>query len=175
MRNGDSRKDEIPLAHEVAGGLLKRGLSVAVAESCTGGLVGYRLTEQPGSSRYFRGGVVAYADDVKERWLGVHADVLSAEGAVSSAVAGEMAEGVRVRMGADLGLAVTGIAGPGGGTEDKPVGRVYIALADRDQCMLQRCGFEGDRAAIRRQSAETALRMLERYLKHEGVEHGQKE
>ena len=105
------------------------GYTVAVAESCTGGLLAQRLTEVPGSSKYFIEGVVAYANDVKTRTLGVEPMLLLEHGAVSAPVAEAMAEGIRQRAGTDFGLSTTGIAGPGGGTEEKPVGTVFIALA----------------------------------------------
>src|SRR5512136_3481226 len=105
--------------------LVERKLKLATAESCTGGLVGHRLTNVPGSSEYFEGGIVAYSYEAKERLLGVHHDTLYEHGAVSAETAIEMAHGVRRALGTDIGIAVTGIAGPGGGLPDKPVGLVY--------------------------------------------------
>ena len=105
------------------------GITVATAESCTGGLVAHALTEVPGSSAYVRGGIVAYANDVKAEQLGVPQAALEAHGAVSAQVAVAMAEGARERLHADLGVGVTGVAGPDGGTEEKPVGLVYVAVA----------------------------------------------
>jgi len=122
---------------EAVGRLLaERGLTVAVAESCTGGLIAHRLTNVPGSSRYFLGGVVAYANEVKERMLGVRPETLRQHGAVSRETALEMARGVRRLLGADIALSATGIAGPAGGTPEKPVGLVYVALAAED---CERC------------------------------------
>src|SRR5207244_7000333 len=134
-----------------------RGLTLATAESCTGGLVAARLTDVPGSSEVFRGAVVAYADDVKVQELGVDEAVLAAHGAVSAETAAAMAVGVRERLGADVAIAVTGIAGPGGGTDEKPVGLVFLhvegPIGSRDADFV----FPGDRTSIRRRATVTAL------------------
>lgn len=137
------------------------GLRVATAESCTGGGVAEAITRVAGSSAWFEGGVVAYANDVKVALLGVKPDTLAAHGAVSEAVAGEMARGVLRDTGADLGVGVTGIAGPEGGTPGKPVGLVWIAWAGRGG-LVHTLGerFEGDRASVRRQAVEAALEGL---------------
>lgn len=144
------------------------GVRVATAESCTGGGVAEAITRAPGSSAWFEGGVVAYANDVKVELLGVNPDTVAAHGAVSEAVAGEMARGVVNDMGADLGVGVTGIAGPGGGTPSKPVGLVWIAWAGRGG-VIHTLGerFEGDRAAVRRQAIEAALDGLIRLARGE--------
>lgn len=139
---------------------LERGLTVAAAESCTGGLVAHLITEVPGSSGYFRGGVVAYSDDVKRAALGVTDDVLRAHGAVSAQVAVAMAEGARARLGTDLGAGVTGIAGPDGGSEAKPVGLVYVAVAGGPMPVVQRFVWPHDREGNKRASAEAVLRLL---------------
>ena len=139
---------------------LARGLTVATAESCTGGLVAHVITEVPGSSGYFRGGIVAYSDDVKESTLGVTADALASHGAVSAQVAVAMADGARSRLGADLGMGVTGVAGPDGGTEAKPVGLVYVAVTDRQGPVVQRFQWSSDREGNKRASASAALRLL---------------
>jgi PncC family amidohydrolase len=136
------------------------GLTVATAESCTGGLVVHALTEVPGSSAYVRGGIVAYADAVKHAQLGVPEDVLEAHGAVSAQVALAMAEGVRERLATDLGVAVTGVAGPGGGTEAKPVGLVYVAVAGLGLPVVRRFHWTGDRSANKRASAIAAIELL---------------
>jgi len=136
------------------------GLTVATAESCTGGLVAHLLTEIPGSSAYVRGGIVAYADDIKRTQLGVPEDVLAAHGAVSAQVAVAMAEGVRHRMDTDLGVGVTGIAGPDGGTDEKPVGLVYAAVAGLGPPVVRRYHWTGDRTANKRASAGAALELL---------------
>ena len=137
-----------------------RGLTVATAESCTGGLVAHLITEVPGSSAYLAGGVVAYSDAVKRAMLGVPVSVLEAHGAVSAQVAVAMAEGVRERLGTDLGVGVTGVAGPDGGTDAKPVGLVYVAVAGGPEPVVRRCLWPHDREGNRRASAEIALEML---------------
>jgi PncC family amidohydrolase len=144
--------------------LQSRRLTLAVAESCTGGLIGHRLTNVPGSSAYFLGGVVAYSYDTKERLLSVAHTTLYDHGAVSEAVAREMARGARRTLGADIGIAVTGIAGPGGGMPGKPVGLTWVALSARDFERAERFIWQGDREANKAQSAEAALRMLKDYL-----------
>jgi nicotinamide-nucleotide amidase len=153
----------------VTGRLLReRGKTVALAESCTGGLVAKLLTDVAGASDYFLGGWVAYANLLKQRELGVRAKTLAAHGAVSEAVAREMAEGALQRAGANLALSLTGIAGPAGGTEEKPVGTVWIALARREgsrsQSSAQSFRFAGDRESVRERAARTALNMLRLYL-----------
>jgi len=155
---------------EVAGELLRsRGLSLAVAESCTGGLLGHRLTNVPGSSDYFVGGVVAYSYEAKERVLHVRHDTLYDYGAVSEQTALEMARGVRRLFLTDVALAVTGIAGPGGATPDKPVGLTYIALSARDEELCRRFVWEGDREENKAHSAQAALEMLITYLRQRTV------
>lgn len=139
---------------------LSAGLRVATAESCTGGLVAYLLTEVPGASAYFRGGVVAYANEAKVALCGVDPALLEAHGAVSAQVARAMALGVRARFGADLACAVTGIAGPEGGTAAKPVGLTYVAVADPAEITVRRVVWSGDRHANKRASAELALELL---------------
>ena len=140
--------------------LVARRHTVAVAESCTGGLVSDRLTNVSGSSRYLKGAVVAYHNDLKRGCLQVPASTLARHGAVSAETARQMAEGVRRLTGATIGLAITGVAGPTGGTTRKPVGLVYLGLADRRRTRSQRCQFFGDRAAIKCQAAQTALDWL---------------
>ena len=150
---------------ETVGRLLaEQNLTVAVAESCTGGLITHRLTNVPGSSAYLVGSVVAYAYEAKERVLGVSHSTLYDHGAVSRETALEMAQGVRRLMGTDVGLSATGIAGPTGGTPDKPVGLVYIALSARGTERCERFVWPGDRLANKTQSAEAALRTLREYL-----------
>jgi nicotinamide-nucleotide amidase len=140
------------------------GFTVAVAESCTGGLIAQRLTEVPGSSTYFMEGVVTYSNDAKVRLLGVPSDLIAEYGAVSAPVAEAMAEGVRERAGTDFGLSVTGIAGPGGGSEDKPVGLVYIALSDDAHTEHRKLLLPGDRQLIRWRASQAALDLLRRRL-----------
>ena len=140
------------------------GYTVSVAESCTGGLIAQRLTDVPGSSKYFIEGVVAYANDAKTRDLDVEPILLLEHGAVSAPVAEAMAEGIRNRAGTDFGLSVTGIAGPGGGTEEKPVGLVYIALADEVKTEHRKLQLPGDRNLIRWRASQAALDLLRRRL-----------
>jgi nicotinamide-nucleotide amidase len=150
---------------EVVGGLLReRGKTLAVAESCTGGLVGQRITEVPGSSDYFLGGVVAYADRAKTALLGVPEQTLREHGAVSEPVAIAMAEGVRERFGADLAVSTTGIAGPGGGTEEKPVGLVWVGFSDAEESSAQEFEFPLDRSRHRLVTAQVALDWVRRAL-----------
>jgi len=135
-------------------------LTLSVAESCTGGLLGHRLTNAPGSSDYFIGGVVAYSYEAKERVLGVRHNTLYDHGAVSEQTALEMARGARRLFGTDLALSVTGIAGPGGGMPDKPVGLVYIAISTWDQVACHQFLWEGDREENKADSAQAALELL---------------
>jgi len=153
------RNDE-DLVDAVAREMTARGLTLALAESCTGGLVAKRLTDRPGASDYVFGGVVAYANAAKERFLGVRPETLAAHGAVSEETAREMVEGALRTTGADAAVAITGIAGPGGGTEAKPVGTVWIAVALGDRRDVRRFRFGGDRDEIRERSAQMALAML---------------
>ncbi len=148
----------------VAEGLLAAGRTVAVAESCTGGLLGARLTDRPGSSEYFLGGVISYADSVKVERLGVPFEELTQHGAVSRQVAAAMAEGVRRAVGADVGLSLTGVAGPGGGTPEKPVGLVYAGCATAEGTRVHQGSFPGDRDSVRRYSVSAALHLLRRSL-----------
>ena len=152
------------LENEVGELLVEKKLTLGLAESCTGGLVGHRLTEMPGCSAYFRGGVVAYAYEAKERLLGVRHTTIYDHGAVSAETALEMARGARRVLGADIGLSVTGIAGPTGGTPDKPVGLVYVALSTRTGERYERHVWDGDRSGNKALSAEAALDLLCRYL-----------
>jgi len=140
--------------------LLSAHCTLAAAESCTGGMLGAMLTAVPGSSRYFRGGVIAYANDIKRDMLGVKPATLARHGAVSAQTAVQMAAGIRRRFKADLGVATTGIAGPDGGTRAKPVGLVFIAVAGARACRVRRFVFKDGRARIRAQACRAALRML---------------
>ena len=141
-----------------------RSLELATAESCTGGLVAARLTSVPGSSDVFVGGIVAYANEVKEAELGVPAEVLQEHGAVSAETAEVMAEGARRRLGADVGVSVTGVAGPGGGSEEKPVGLVYILAVTPDASHGITFDFPADRETIRRRATVAALHLVRRLL-----------
>ncbi len=144
-----------------AGELLSRiGMTVAVAESCTGGLLGHRITNVAGSSAYFLGGVIAYAYEAKERLLEVRHATLYEHGAVSEETAVEMARGARRALRADIGLSVTGIAGPGGGMPGKPVGLTWVALSTRDGDWAEKHVWDGDREQNKAMSAEAALKFL---------------
>jgi len=149
---------------QVASMLIEQGLSVAVAESCTGGLMLGRLTDRPGSSAYVRGGIVAYANDVKVGIAGVPAELIERHGAVSEEVALALAEGARKVLGADIGIGVTGVAGPGGGTEEKPVGTVWLALVRPGGQITRRADQRGSRADIRERSTTSAMHLLRRLL-----------
>jgi nicotinamide-nucleotide amidase len=140
------------------------GYTISVAESCTGGLLAQRLTEVPGSSKYFIEGVVTYANEAKTRALGVEPILLLEHGAVSAPVAEAMAEGIRKRAGTDFGLSITGIAGPSGGTEEKPVGTVFIALASDVKTEHRKLHLPGDRQLIRWRASQAALDLLRRRL-----------
>lgn len=149
----------------VIGKLLKRkNMTLAVAESCTGGMLGGAITAVPGSSDYFKGGIISYDGEIKENLLGVPHSILINFGQVSEPTARAMAEGVRKKCNSDLGLSITGIAGPAGGSVEKPVGLVYIALADCEQVLVQKHQFHNDRQAIRLRSVRRALNMLRLYL-----------
>jgi len=141
--------------------LLKaRGLTCATAESCTGGGVGSAITSVPGSSAVYKGGVVSYSNEVKHKVLGVSSEDLARVGAVSSEVAAQMATGVRALLDVDLAVSVTGIAGPDGGSAEKPVGLVWFGLATREGVRTEKALFRGDRAKIREQAVTHALGML---------------
>lgn len=144
------------------GELLKaRGWLACTAESCTGGLVAHRLTNIAGSSAYVLGGVVAYANEIKMALLGVQESTLIAHGAVSAETADEMARGALARFGADVAVSITGIAGPGGGSPEKPVGLTYIAAATRAGLFrVERHLWQGERIAVKEQSADAALRLM---------------
>jgi len=150
--------------------LSARGLTLAVAESCTGGLIGHRITNIAGSSAYYLGSITAYAYEAKVRLLGVSWNSLNQYGAVSEQVALEMARGVRKALGANLGISVTGIAGPGGGTPEKPVGTVWIGLSAGGKIIAgnekaYHFVWQGDRAENKRQSADAALQIALNFLK----------
>ncbi len=150
----------------VAAELTRNRATIAVAESCTGGLLAERLTRIPGSSSYFLGGVVCYSNEMKTAWADVPMALIEARGAVSPEVAQALATGIRLRTGATLGIGITGIAGPGGGTPEKPVGLVHIALADAAGSTERAARFPGDRERIRWFASQTALDMVRRHFLH---------
>jgi nicotinamide-nucleotide amidase len=150
---------------EIVGDMLsERGYTIATAESCTGGLIGHRLTNVPGSSTYFLGGVISYSNDMKMKTLGIQENTLQEFGAVSKQTATEMAHGARDFFGSDLAIAVTGIAGPGGGTAEKPVGLVYITLVHNDTVWAKKFKFFTDRKLNNRLSSQVALNMVRIHL-----------
>ena len=152
------------LASAVGDLLDRQGLKLAVAESCTGGKLGDMITEVPGSSDYFLGGIVSYSNEAKVELLDVDTEVLRERGAVSEEIALQMASGVRSRFGADVGVSITGIAGPTGGTAVKPVGLVFIAVSSDESSVVGRNVFSGSRSDVKVQSAEKALEMLKGFL-----------
>jgi nicotinamide-nucleotide amidase len=165
-----ANRDGVPvidLIHRVSERLVERRFQLAVAESCTGGLLAARLTDGPGASRFLAAGLVTYSDDAKTRVLGVLPETLAAYGAVSERVVLEMVVGARLRTAVDAALAITGVAGPGGGSPEKPVGTVWIAasLGERVEARLHQ--FAGDRAEVREQSVRAALELLDRWLADE--------
>lgn len=148
------------LAEKVLQRLHAAGVTLATAESCTGGWLGKLLTDIPGSSGSYLGGVISYTDGVKAKLLGVDRALLETVGAVSEPVARQMAQGARKAVGTDYGVGVTGLAGPGGDGSGKPVGLVFVAVSCPDGCVCRELHLPGDREAVRRQSCETALKML---------------
>ena len=157
-------KDETAIEQTVGDLLLKKGKTVALAESCTGGLIGHRLTNISGSSAYFLIGFIVYSNDAKINFLGVEPSLLKEYGAVSSEVAIQMAEAAKKVSGASFGLAVTGIAGPTGGTSGKPVGTVFIALASGKGTICNLYQFYGTREEIKNETSQNALDLLRETL-----------
>lgn len=151
---------ELILGEELA----RRNLTIAVAESCTGGLLGSRITDVPGSSAYFMGGIIAYSNEVKVKQLQVERDTLAKYGAVSEKTAREMAVNIKKLLNTDLGIAITGIAGPDGGSKEKPVGLVYIGLAFQEDVEVYRLELKGDREENKWQSTEYALYFTYKYI-----------
>lgn len=145
--------------------LTKNNYTISTAESCTGGLIAHRLTNIPGSSMYFLSGLVTYSNEAKIEHLGVDRSVLHDKGAVSAEVASQMAEGVRKKIDTDIGLATSGIAGPGGGTEEKPVGTVYMALSDSEEVRWRKYHFSGNRWEVKEQTSEKALQWIIEYFR----------
>ena len=144
--------------------LIAKSLTISVAESCTGGLIGHMITSIPGSSAYFMGGIISYSNQAKLDLLGVSPETLKQFGAVSDRTAREMADGVKDRFKADIGLSVTGIAGPDGGTIEKPVGTVFMGIAFDEASFSLKYLFKGTRSEIKHQTAETAMENIRRHL-----------
>ncbi len=158
-------KQGIEPIEQIIGRLLrKKGWRLSIAESCTGGLIGHRITNVPGSSDYFDSGVITYSNDAKRELLKVPEEVIRTYGAVSRQTAVAMADGIRKLRGVETGIGVTGIAGPAGGTEAKPVGLVYIALSSPVRVECREFRFDGDREMIKLQASEAALSMLRMLL-----------
>ena len=153
-----------PLEEVVSGALIENRATIAVAESCTGGMLAERLTNVPGSSNYFLGGVVCYSNELKTSLVGVPPELIESKGAVSPEVALALADGIRKRTGATIGVGVTGIAGPGGGSPEKPIGLVHIAISDERGPRERTFRFPGDRDRIRIQATQTALDTVRRYF-----------
>jgi PncC family amidohydrolase len=160
--SGEARS--VALAAEIGQLLTASGLTLALAESCTGGLTGHLITDVPGSSSYFLGSAVCYAYSAKESVLGVRHETLQAHGAVSAECAQEMAQGARRLFDADIAVSVTGIAGPGGGLPNKPVGLVHIHLSTPDVEIAEQYVWHSDRVGNKALSAEAVLRLVARYL-----------
>jgi len=148
------------LEQKVFNKFIKRAQTLGIAESCTGGLIGDRLTDIPGASTFFLLGIVAYDNAAKIKILGVPPGLIKKYGAVSSPVAKMMAQGVRKILKTSYGLSVTGIAGPGGATKNKPVGLVYIAISTSSKTIVKKFLFKGTRLAIKKEASQTALKML---------------
>lgn len=152
------------LENEVAELLIKKRWTISIAESCTGGLMSHRLTNIPGSSSYFLCGFVTYSNSAKIDILGVKIETINNHGAVSGQIAIEMARGARIMTRSTLALSITGIAGPGGATESKPVGLVYIGMSDLREDIYQKFNFLGNRLENKFQSTQNALKLLKEYL-----------
>lgn len=144
--------------------LIKKNLTISTAESCTGGLISSRITDIPGSSKYFLGGFIIYSNEAKIKQLHIKEDTLKRFGAVSKETAGEMAKNIKEIMESDIGLSITGIAGPGGGTEEKPVGLVYIGLAYKEDVKVYRIELEEDRKNNKWMSSQHALYYVYKYI-----------
>jgi len=167
-KNGYNSPGMVETFEFVLGRLLRQlGMRMSVAESCTGGLISHLITNVPGSSDYFLGGVTVYANEAKVRLLGVRWESLEKYGAVSREIVMEMAEGVRNALAADVGLSVSGIAGPGGGTPEKPVGTTWIGLNTTRVGQARCFQFVGDRLSVKEQAARMALQLLAEYLSNQ--------
>lgn len=154
----------LPLEEQIGQLLRAKGWTLALAESCTGGLLGHRITNIPGASDYFLGSIVAYAYEAKVKLLGVKWETLQQHGAVSRETVLEMAHGAQERLGAHIAISISGIAGPGGGTPEKPVGTTWIGLVTPDFAQAYRFQFQGNRDENKKQATEEALRLLWEYL-----------
>jgi len=154
----------MPIEKKIAQLLLLKKKTVSIAESCTGGLVSHRLTNVSGSSKFFKGTIIAYANEIKIKSLGVSPKLLKKCGAVSQPVALAMAEGVKKRLNTNIGIGITGIAGPSGGTKDKPVGLVYIAGILGHKNISLKFRFKGSRLSVKKQASQKALNLIQKLL-----------
>jgi len=152
------------LLNRIAKTLVKRRLTLSICESCTGGMLGSMITNIPGSSKYFLGGIIAYSNEVKEKVVGIRAKDLRKHGAVSAEVAAAMAKGVQEKLKSDIGIGITGIAGPTGGSKNKPVGLVYIAIAIQKKMSVGKYLFAGSRTMIRIETCLKSLLLLKKIL-----------
>ena len=159
MKEETLRMETEALVETLGRELVARGLTVSTAESCTGGMVAARLVDYPGISAALNEAHVTYANEAKIKYCGVKEETLAAHGAVSEETAQEMAEGLREKAGADIAIATTGIAGPGGGTKEKPVGLVYVACASAHQTQIKKLNLSGDRQQVRKQAVHQALEL----------------
>lgn len=157
----------VPIEARLGEALRRRKWTLALAESCTGGLISHRITQVPGSSEYFLGGIVAYSNQAKEKFLNVHPETLKRYGAVSEKTAMEMAQGAKRAFSSDVGLSITGIAGPDSDSSEKPVGLTWIAVSTREGTCSECHCWQGNRSSNKRQSAQAALRLLYRLLKEQ--------
>jgi len=159
-----STSHKFSLLHQIAKMLNKKNQTLGVCESCTGGMLGSIITAIPGSSKYFLGGIIAYSNKVKQKIVGIKEETVKQYGAVSAETAYEMVKGIIRKFKSDFGMAITGIAGPSGGTKKKPVGLVFIALADKKRTIVLRYLFKGSREAIRKKACRKALLLLNYFL-----------
>ena len=150
---------------EIARKLMEKRLTLAVAESCTGGLLSNTLTDVPGSSKWFKGGVVAYTNEIKKRILGVNTATLKKYGAVSKETALELAKNVRKKLNSGIGVSVTGLAGPGGGTQKTPVGTVFIGVYDGKKTLVKKLRLKGTRVKIKKKAVQAAIKMLQKFIR----------
>jgi len=161
-------KGNVPLEKEVAGLLKKTRKTLALAESCSGGLISHRMTDIPGISRYYKGSVISYSNDIKTSILKVSPGAIIKYGAVSRQVAKAMAEGARAVTGADIAASITGIAGPGGGSAEKPVGTGYMAVSSAGGTITRKIFFSGSRSAVKSKFCEAVLKLLKCYIPNSG-------
>ena len=159
-----NQKNTETIVAEITKLLVQRKQTIGIAESCTGGLLGHQITEYPGASLFFLGGIICYANEVKRSLVGVTEQALVSDGAVSESVVIEMARGIRDALGSDYGLAISGIAGPGGGSAGKPVGTVFIGWADKNSAQAFRYLFSGTRSLIKQQAVRQALEIIQQEI-----------